>query len=51
MNPGDKVDIAFYVAPVPADTRMNIELKLPGGATVPFSPTAPARISARNVLP
>jgi hypothetical protein len=50
MNPGDKVDIAFFVAPVPAGTRMNIELKLPGGATVPFSTTAPARISARNVL-
>ena len=50
MNPGDQVEIAFFVAPVPANTRMNIELKTPGGATVPFTMTAPARISARNIL-
>jgi archaellin len=50
MNPGDQVEIAFFVAPVPANTRMNIELKTPGGATVPFTTTAPARISARNLL-
>jgi archaellin len=50
MNPGDQVEIAFFVATVPANTRMNIELKTQGGATVPFTTTAPARISARNVL-
>ncbi|MFY9799664.1 MAG: hypothetical protein WAK10_00265, partial [Methanoregula sp.] len=50
LNPGDQVEIAFFVAPVPASTRMNIELKPSGGATVPFTRTAPARISATNVL-
>jgi archaellin len=50
MNPGDQVEIAFFVAPVPASTRMNIELKPSGGAIVPLIKTAPARISATNVL-
>lgn len=50
LNPGDQVEITFYVAPVSANTRMNIELKPPGAATVPFTTTAPATISARNVL-
>jgi archaellin len=50
LNPGDQVEITFFVAPVSANTRMNIELKLPGGATAPFIRTAPARISAINVL-
>jgi archaellin len=50
LNPGDQVEIAFFVAPVPASTRMNFELKPSGGATVPFTKTAPARISATNVL-
>ena len=50
LNPGDQAEITFYVAPVPANTRMNIELKPSGGATVPFIKTAPARISATNVL-
>lgn len=50
LNPGDQAEITFYVAPVPANTQMNIELKPAGGATVPFIKTAPARISATNVL-
>jgi archaellin len=50
LNPGDQAEITFFVAPVPANTRMNIELKPSGGATMPFIKTAPARISATNVL-
>jgi archaellin len=50
LNPGDQAEITFYIAPVPANTQMNIELKPSGGATVPFIKTAPARISATNVL-
>jgi hypothetical protein len=50
LKPGDQAEITFFVAPVPASTRMNIELKPSGNATVPIIKTAPARISATNVL-
>jgi archaellin len=50
LNPGDQAELTFFIAPVPANTRMRIELKPPVGATVPFVKTAPARISATNVL-
>ena len=50
LNPGNQAEITFFVAPVPANTEMNIELKPSGGATMPFIKTAPARISATNVL-
>jgi archaellin len=50
LNPGDQAEITFFVAPVPANTRMNIGLKPSGGATVPIIKTAPAKISAKNVL-
>jgi archaellin len=50
LNPGDQAEITFYVAPVPANTEMNIIMKPSGGATVPFIKTAPARILATNVL-
>jgi archaellin len=50
LKPGDQTEITFFVAPVPANTRMNIELKPSGGVTVPIIKTAPARISATNVL-
>jgi archaellin len=50
LNPGDQAEITFYVAPVPANTEMNIVVKPSGGAIVPFIKTAPARISATNVL-
>jgi len=50
LNPGDQAEITFYVAPVPASTEMNFELKPSGRATVPFTKTAPARISATNIL-
>ncbi len=50
LNPGDQAEITFYVAPVPANTEMNIVMKPSGGVTVPFTKTAPARITATNVL-
>jgi hypothetical protein len=50
LNPGDQAEITFFVVPVPANTEMNIELKPSGGATVPFIKTAPARITATNIL-
>jgi hypothetical protein len=50
LNPGDQAEITFYVAPVPASTRMNIVVKPSGSATVAITKTAPARISATNVL-
>ena len=50
LNPGEQVEITFFVAPVPASSKMNIEVKLPGGANVSILKTAPARISATNVL-
>jgi hypothetical protein len=50
LNPGDQAEITFYVAPVPANTEMNIVVKPAGGATLPFTKTAPARILATNVL-
>ncbi len=50
LNPGDQVEITFFVAPVQANTKMNIEVKPSGGATVLFTRTAPARISETNVL-
>ena len=50
LNPGDQAEITFYIAPVPANTEMNIVVKPSGGATVPFIKTSPARISATNVL-
>ena len=50
LNPGDQVEIAFFVTPVPANTRINIEIQQPDGATVTFTTTAPARITARNIL-
>ena len=50
LNPGDQAEITFYVAPVPANTEMNIVVKPSGGATVPFIKTSPARITATNIL-
>lgn len=50
LDPGEQVEITFFVAPVTAGASMNIDVKLPGGATVPIIKTVPARISATNVL-
>jgi archaellin len=50
LNPGDQVEITFFVTPVSANTKMNIELKPSVGAALPFTKTAPATIAATNVL-
>jgi archaeal flagellin FlaB len=50
MNPNDQVEIAFVVAPVPANTKMTMELRPSVGAALPFSKTAPATIAKTNVL-
>jgi len=50
LDPGDQVEFAFFVTPVPASTSMTIEVKLPDGTSVPFTTTTPARISATNTL-
>ena len=51
MNPNDQVEVDFtsdvYVT---ANTKMTIELRPSVGAALPFSKTAPATISATNVL-
>jgi archaellin len=50
LNHGEQVEITFFVAPLPASTTMNIEVKLFGGANVSILKTTPARISATNIL-
>src|SRR5512136_1376528 len=50
MNANDQVEILFNVAGVPANTKMNFELRPSVGAALPFSKTAPATITATNVL-
>jgi archaellin len=50
MNANDQVEINFTTANVPANTKMNIELRPSVGAALPFSKTAPATITATNVL-
>lgn len=50
LDSDDKVEITFFVDPVSANTRLNIELRPSGGAVLPFTMTAPATISAMNIL-
>jgi flagellin FlaB len=50
MNPNDQVEIKFAVVPVPANTRMTMELRPSVGAALPFSKTAPATITKTVVL-
>ena len=50
MSANDQVEINFTVVAVAANTKMNIELRPSVGAALPFSKTAPATISATNVL-
>ncbi len=50
INANDQVEIYFGVDDVGANTKMNIELRPSVGAALPFSKTAPATISATNVL-
>lgn len=50
LNSDDQVEIMFFVTPVSANTKMNIELKPSGGAPLLFTKTAPATIAATNIL-
>jgi len=50
LRPGDEVEIAFRVKEVPAGTNVNIEVRPPVGAALPFSRTVPRVISSMNVL-
>jgi len=50
MSPNDQVEIKFGVAAVPANTKMNMELRPSVGAALPFSKTAPATITKTVVL-
>jgi flagellin FlaB len=50
INANDQVEILFNVAGVPANTKMTIELRPAVGAALPFTKTAPATITATNVL-
>jgi flagellin FlaB len=50
INANDQVEVFFGVADVPANTKMTIELRPSVGAALPFSKTAPATITATNVL-
>jgi archaeal flagellin FlaB len=45
-----QVEIAFKVKPVPANSKMNIEVRPVIGAVIPFSKTAPAIIVHTNIL-
>ncbi len=50
MNPNDQVQVSFNITAVPANTKMTLELRPSVGAALPFSKTAPATITATNVL-
>jgi flagellin FlaB len=50
INANDQVEIYFSVAGVEANTKMTIELRPSVGAALPFTKTAPATITATNVL-
>jgi len=50
MNANDQIEINFTTALVPPNTKMNIELRPSVGAALPFAKTAPATITATNVL-
>ncbi len=50
MNANDQVRYYFGVLDVGANTKMNFELRPSVGAALPFSKTAPATITATNVL-
>jgi archaellin len=50
LKHGEQVEIAFFVAPVPASTKIYLDMKLPSGATLSILKTTPSRISATNVL-
>jgi flagellin FlaB len=50
MVQNQQIEIAFNVTPVPVNTKVNIEIRPPVGAALPFSKTTPATITTTNVL-
>jgi len=50
MAQNQQIEIAFNVTPVPANIRVNIEIRPGVGAALPFSKITPATITTTNVL-
>lgn len=50
LQENEQVEVAFKVAPVPAKSRMTMEIRPVVGAVVPYSVTAPAFIDHTNIL-
>jgi archaellin len=50
MAQNQQIEIAFNVTPVPANIRVNIEIRPGVGAALPFSKITPATITTMNVL-
>jgi flagellin FlaB len=50
LNPNEQVTISFPIANVSATNTMNIELQPSVGASLPFTKTAPAKITRTNKL-
>jgi flagellin FlaB len=50
MVQNQQIEIAIKVTPVPVNTLINIEIRPPVGAALPFSKSTPATITATNVL-
>jgi archaeal flagellin FlaB len=50
MTQNQQIEIAFNVTPVPANTRINLEIRPSVGAALPFAKTTGATITATNVL-
>ena len=50
MDQNQQIEIDFLVANVPANTKMTIEMRPSVGASLPFTKTAPATVTATNVL-
>ena len=50
MVQNQQIEIAFKVTPVPVNTKVNIEIRPPVGAALPFSKITPATITTTNVL-
>jgi flagellin FlaB len=50
LNSNEQVEINFFVSPISATTKMNIEIRPSVGAPLPFEKTAPAKITRTNIL-
>ncbi|MDD1681551.1 MAG: flagellin [Methanoregula sp.] len=50
LRENEQVEVAFKVEPVPAKTRMNMEIRPVVGAVVPYSVTTPVFIDHTNIL-